>query len=137
MLSAKQAEEAEVLIPGAAEGEILLLDPPLSFWGGIDAVSSAVTDPRHPRCGERIAGTIVAMERAVGSSSGSSILLELLRVGAAPAGLILCERDAILTLGVIVGREMGYASIPIYLLPMERIRALHGRVRMEDGKVAA
>jgi predicted aconitase with swiveling domain len=28
--------EARVLVAGTAEGETLVLDEPLSFWGGID-----------------------------------------------------------------------------------------------------
>ena len=40
-------------------------------------------------------------------------MLELLRQRHAPAAVVLGGVDAILTLGVIVAREMGYPSIPV------------------------
>jgi predicted aconitase with swiveling domain len=121
-----------VLLSGTAEGERLLLDRPLSFWGGVDPLSGDITDPRHPQFGANLAGRILAMERSVGSSSSSSILLELLARGKAPAGLILTEADAILTLGVIVAREMGYGSIPVFLVSVEQLLQLPTQIRMTE-----
>ena len=114
----------EVLLSGGAEGEVLRLERPLSFWGGVDPNSGDITDPRHPQFGANMAGRIVAMERGIGSSSGSSILLELMSRKKAPAGLILTEPDAILTLGVIVAREMGYGSIPVFLIAAELLEKI-------------
>ena len=50
---------------------------------------------------------------AVGSSSSSAIMLELLRNGVAPAAVLMGTADAILALGVVVGRELGYPPIPV------------------------
>lgn len=113
-----------VLLVGEAHGELLRLDRAISFWGGIDPQTGRITDPRHPQHGASVGGRILAMERVVGSSSGSSVMMELLATGMAPSGLILTEVDAILTLGVIVGREMGYGSIPIFLVSPETLQAL-------------
>ena len=44
----------------------------------------------------------------IGSSSASAVLLELVHDGRAPAALVLHEPDAILLLGLIVAREMGW-----------------------------
>jgi len=124
----------EVLLAGAAEGEVLRLERPLSFWGGVDPNSGEVTDPRHPQFGACMAGCIVAMERGIGSSSGSSILLELLANGKGPVGLLLIEPDAILTLAAVVGREMGYADLPIFLITEADFARLPERLRMQaDG----
>jgi len=120
----------EVLLAGAAEGEVLRLGRPLSFWGGVDPNSGEVTDPRHPQFGECMAGCIVAMERGIGSSSGSSILLELLANGKGPVGLLLIEPDAILTLAAVVAREMGYADLPIFLITEPDFARLPERLRM-------
>lgn len=126
----------EVLLSGAAEGNLLRLDRPLSFWGGVDPITGDITDPRHPQCGVNLSGRILAMERSIGSSSSSSILLELMARKRAPAGLILTEPDAILTLGVIVAREMGYGSIPVFILNAEQFGNIPSPLRMtEDGQL--
>jgi predicted aconitase with swiveling domain len=125
----------EVLLEGTAEGDLLRLERPLSFWGGVDPNSGEVTDPRHPQFGQSMAGCIVAMERGIGSSSGSSILLELLSNGNGPVGLLLIEPDAILTLAAVVAREMGYADLPIFLITEADFGRLPERLRMLPGGV--
>jgi len=102
-----------VLIAGEAEGPLLRLAAPLSLWGGVDPASGVITQPRHPDHGRSIAGAVLAMPRTIGSSSSSAVLLELLYNGHAPCALLLGEVDAILCLGVIVAREMGYRTIPV------------------------
>ncbi len=119
-----------VLLSGEAQGEVLRLDRAISFWGGIDPATGRITDPRHPQHNCIVSGKILAMERVIGSSSGSSVMMELLAVGKAPAGLILTEVDAILTLGVIVAREMGYGSIPVYIVSEKTLQQLPDRISM-------
>ncbi|MGI9628632.1 MAG: aconitase X swivel domain-containing protein [Longimicrobiales bacterium] len=102
-----------VIYPGTGAGAVLVLDAPLSLWGGVDPASGVVIDPRHPQAGVALGGRIVVMERAVGSSSSSAIMLELLRNGVAPAGLVLGDTDAILILGILVAKELGYPTIPV------------------------
>jgi len=115
---------ARVLIAGEAEGPLLRLAAPISFWGGVDPKSGTISDPRHPDHGRSIAGTVLAIPATIGSSSSSAVMLELLRGGKAPAALLLGTVDAILTLGVIVAREMGYGSIPVLALSADAIAAL-------------
>ena len=38
-----------VVHAGSGEGRILLLEKPISFWGGVDPITGKITDPRHPR----------------------------------------------------------------------------------------
>ena len=116
--------KGRVLIEGEAAGPLLRLAAPLSFWGGVDPETGRITDASHPQCGMAIGGTVLALPATRGSSSSSSIMLELLSRGIAPAALILGEADAILTLGVVVGKEMGYGAIPVIELAAEAQRAL-------------
>jgi len=102
----------EELLPGAASGALLVLDAPLSFWGGVDPGSGRITQVRHPQVGQTIAGTILALPATIGSSSSSSVLLELIAGGRAPAALVLRDVDAILLLGAVVARELGWAAPP-------------------------
>jgi predicted aconitase with swiveling domain len=106
-----------VLIRGSATGRLLSLGAPISFWGGVDPRTGAISDPRHPNHGRTICGTVLAVPATIGSSSSSAVMLELLRNGVAPAGLLLGHHDGILVLGVIVARELGYPTIPVVELP--------------------
>ena len=123
--------QAQPLVAGSAQGEVLHLAP-LSFWGGVDPVSGRVTDPRHPQHGEALGGRIVVMERLIGSSSGSSVLLELIAAGKAPAAIILGETDCIATLGAIVARAMGLPTCPVALLPKAHFGELPSQIRLEE-----
>lgn len=109
--------QGEVLIPGSANAGLLRLGKPISFWGGVDPFTGRITDPRHPNHGELIGGRVLVLPGTIGSSSSSAVMLELMAGGHAPAALILAEPDAILVLGVIVAREMGYGSIPALIVP--------------------
>ncbi len=102
----------EVLMPGAARGPLLKLGAPISFWGGVDAASGTIIDVRHPDHGRCVAGTILALPGTIGSSSSSSVILELIHKGCAPAALILAVPDAILLLGLVVAVQMGWPSLP-------------------------
>ena len=109
--------DLETLIPGpATAGPVLALTAPISFWGGVDPKTSVIADVRHPQHGTPISGTILYLPGTIGSSSASAVLLELIHRGIAPAAIILKEPDAILLLGVLVAREMGWATPPAYKL---------------------
>lgn len=113
--SAAAAFELETLIAGpAVSGPVLALTAPISFWGGINPKTSAVADVRHPQHGRAIAGTILYLPGTIGSSSASAVLLELIHRNIAPAAIILREPDAILLLGVLVAREMGWGGPAAY-----------------------
>ena len=120
---------------GEGSGRLLVLERPLSFWGGVDPETGCVSDPRHPQYGVSLGSRILVMERAIGSSSSSAIMLELLRNDVAPTAIVLGSTDAILVLGVLVAEELGYRSIPLMDVGrdgFERIRdgnGGHGHVR--------
>lgn len=94
---------ASVLFAGEAAGDVLILEEPLSFWGGVDRESGAVIDVHHPQLGEVVTDKVVVMAVGRGSSSSSSVFAELIRLGIAPAAVVLTEFDHILVLGAIVG----------------------------------
>lgn len=102
-----------VLVEGAgAEAEALVLTAPISFWGGVDPATGAIVDVRHPQHGQHVGGRVVFLPGTIGSSSASAVLLELVRAGIAPVALVLHEPDAILLLGLVVAREMGW-TVPV------------------------
>ena len=109
---------------GSAEGRLLVLRKPLSFWGGVDPLTGDIADPRHPQHREGTSGCILVMERVIGSSSSSAIMLELLRGGVAPAAIVVAEPDAILVLGILVAGELGYSTIPLLRVGAQGIEKL-------------
>lgn len=128
------AAEAEVLVPGTGgRGPALVLDAPISFWGGVDPATGRIADVRHPQLGRHVAGTVLFLPGTIGSSSASAVLLELVHNGHAPAALVLHEPDAILLLGLIVAREMGWETPVALRLPRERHAAFAGRTVEADG----
>ncbi|PTM42427.1 DUF126 domain-containing protein [Bosea sp. 124] len=123
-----QVPDAQILIPGpAASGRCLALTAPISFWGGVDPRSGTIIDARHPQRGESIAGTVLALPGTIGSSSASAVLLELVHAGKAPAALLMDAPDAILLLGLVVAREMGWPTPPAFRLPAAQQASLAGR----------
>jgi uncharacterized protein len=105
--------DGRTLVPGTAEGRALVLDEPLSFWGGVDPETGEITDVRHPQHGASIAGRILVMPSGRGSSSSSSVLAESIRAGTAPAAIVLGEADPILALAAIVARELYGKTTPV------------------------
>lgn len=103
--------QAEILVPGnAGTGDALVFTQPISFWGGINPATGQVTDVRHPQCGASIAGKVIFLPGTIGSSSASAVLLELVHAGHAPAAIVMDAPDAILLLGLLVAREMGWPT---------------------------
>ena len=63
----------------------------------------------------------------VGSSSASAILLELVHAKRAPAAIVLHEPDAILLLGLVVAKEMGFETPIALRLDGEQFHQFHAR----------
>lgn len=109
--SAANHLQGETLVEGqAGSGPALVLTAPISFWGGVDPKTGRIADVRHPQHGAVISGTVLFLPGTIGSSSASAVLMELVHNGKAPAALVLHEPDAILLLGLIVAREMGWET---------------------------
>ena len=112
----KREVQGRSLVPGIGAGRVLRLEEPLSFWGGVDPATGRIIDRRHPRCGETVSGRVLVLPYGRGSSSSSSVLLEGVRLGTAPAAVVLRELDGILALGAAVARELYEQAPPVVLL---------------------
>ncbi len=110
--------------PGEAVGKLVVLTGPLSFWGGVDRRTGAIIDVHHPQHGIELAGRVLAMRAGRGSSSGSSVLAEVLRNGTGPAAVLLAEPDLILSLGIIVAAEVYGIHCPVAVLSYAVYRQL-------------
>ena len=108
---------------GLAEGVALVLSEPVSFWGGIDVESGRIIDRSHPAVGVSITGRILVMPGARGSSSSSSILAEMIRLGTAPAAIVLAIADPILPVGALVAESLYAKQCPIVVCEIDGIRS--------------
>ena len=108
--------EVRTLVPGRGAGMALVLEEPLSFWGGVDPTSGVVIDVHHPQLGESVAGRVLVMPSGRGSSSSSYVLAEAIRAGTAPAAIVLLETDGVLALGAIVARELYGIAVPVVVV---------------------
>lgn len=115
------------LVTGAAQGALLFADVGLSFWGGVDPGTGEVIDRHHPLSGQHLAGRVLAIPSGRGSCTGSSVLMELISNGHAPAALVLAEADEILTLGVLVAQTIFARSLPVLCIGWEAFAALRGQ----------
>lgn len=122
--------EARTLVAGRAEGQVLVLDEPLGFWGGIDPATGEIVDVHHPQAGANVAGRVLVLPGGRGSSSSSSVFAEAVRAGTAPAAVILLEPDPILALGAIVARELYGRAIPVVVADASEIPAAGSTLRV-------
>jgi predicted aconitase with swiveling domain len=114
-----------VLVAGTARGEAVVLEEPLSFWGGVDAETGTIIDRRHPQFGARLAGRVLVMPYGRGSSSSSTVLAEAIRLATAPVAMLLREADPILALGANVAQELYGRSLPIVVLSPDDYGAIN------------
>jgi uncharacterized protein len=119
MTGAGQAAElrGRALVAGAAAGPALVLEAPLSLWGGMDPHSGRLSDHHHPQLGATLTGQVLVMPSGRGSSSSSSVLAEAIRLGTAPLAVLLAEPDEILVLGALVAEYLYERTCPIVVLP--------------------
>ncbi|OMG75444.1 aconitase X swivel domain-containing protein [Burkholderia ubonensis] len=122
----------DTLVAGNAFADVL--DKPLSFWGGYDSAAGRIIDRGHPLVGASLAGRIMVMPHAKGSSSSSSVLAEAVRNGTGPVGIVLKERDLIISIGAIVAAELYAIEVPVVCVAehvYDAIVRASGPVRIE------
>ena len=107
-----------------ARPRALVLDEPLSLWGGIDPATGTIIDANHPQRGASVRGRVLVMRSGRGSSSSASVLAEALRAGTGPVAILLGEPDLILSIGAAVAEELYGAVVPVAVLAPERLDSI-------------
>ncbi len=115
---------ALAVVTGRGQGQPLLLDEPLSFWGGYDAERGRIIETGHAQHGLSLGGRVLLMARAKGSSSSSSVLAEAIRNGTGPAAIVMRAPDLIVGLGSIVASELYGQHVPVLVVSQAQWRAL-------------
>jgi predicted aconitase with swiveling domain len=108
-------------VRGDAQGRVLRLRAPLSFWGGVEAETGRIIDHSQPHFGTELRGCVLVMPSGRGSSSASSVLAETIRNGTGPVAIIMERPDPIITSGAMVARSLYGIVCPIVVAPIEAI----------------
>ena len=129
---------ARVLNPGRAEGEALVLDEPLSFWGGFDPATGKVIDPHHPQAGVGLAGKVLVLPESRGSAGTPAGVAEALRRKTGPAAVVLAGTDVNIAVGAMVADRLYETGTPVVVLESEDYAQIRPGARLaiaEDGSV--
>jgi len=110
------SRRGEVLNAGEVSSEAIVLEEPLSFWGGFDPVTGSIIDRAHPQAGECLTGKVVVMAAARGSSGTPGALGESMRIGTGPDGIVLLEPDINITVGAMVVASLYDVHCPVVVL---------------------
>lgn len=88
---------------GVAEGEALVTRQGISFLGGVDPDTAAVTEVGHEIQGAKITDKVLVLPSLKGSAAGMWILYRLALKGLAPKAIVTINADAILIAAVVLG----------------------------------
>ena len=132
--------KARLLTSGAAEGPVLSLDEPLSFWGAFEPRTGVILDVHHPQRGCCVKDTVLVMTETRGSGSAPGAIAEAIRLGTAPAAIILAEPDINLAVGAEVAAALYGRHCVVGCVSAEELERLRTARRIaiaEDGVVTA
>ena len=87
---------------GVAEGEALVTNEGISFYGGIDPETAVVVEKGHPLEGKCVSGKVLVFPQGKGSTVGSYAIYRLKKAGKAPAAIINKECETIVAVGAII-----------------------------------
>ena len=126
---ARMKLRGRVIRRGRAEGEALVSQQAISFFGGVDPESGVIIEAGHELEGKSISDKILVFPRGKGSTVGSYTLYRLRRKDLAPAAIINAQSEAIVAVGAII------ADIPMVdRLDISQIRT-GDEVTIEDDLV--
>jgi predicted aconitase with swiveling domain len=129
---------ARVLNRGRADGEALVLDEALSFWGGFDARTGTIVDQHHPQRGHCVAGRFLILPASRGSAGTPAGIAEAIRRGVGPAGVALGRADVNVAVGAMVAAALYGIDVPVLVIgDADRARLRSGdRVEADlDGRL--
>ena len=102
-----------VLFDGEATGELLVLDEPLSFWGGFDPQTGEIIDQHHPQAGMRAGGKVLALTETRGSAGTPAGVAEAIRKGEGPVAILVVKRDVNLVAGAMTADQLYGIKVPV------------------------
>ena len=94
--------------PGKARGEVVMLEEPLSFLGGVDGSTGELRVGR----GGNVAGKVLVFPKGKGSTVGSFVMYDLMVHGVAPAAVVNESAETIVATGAVISSIPMVDSVP-------------------------
>lgn len=98
---------------GITEGEALVTNNYFGFTHGVDPKTGEIADERHEWRGLNMKDKILVFPTGKSSSSGGLWIMETVRCGNAPAGIVNVETEPIIASGTLIAGMLYNQTIPI------------------------
>lgn len=105
--------QGRVLHAGDAQGPVLVLTEPVSFWGAFDPRTGTIVDTHHAQCGAVLGGHILVLPETRGSGGTPGGIAEAVRRGTGPLGIVLITPDINLAVGTQVAAALYGRACPV------------------------
>ncbi len=102
-----------------------------SFVGGVNIQTGDISDYRHANYQENITGKAFAFPFGRGSSGAGLVLMEMLRIGTAPAAIINVHTDPVILTGPLICKHFYNQILPVINLTEEDYQKLDGAKEIE------
>lgn len=94
--------KARKIAKGKGEGEALVSQRPLAFYGGVNDVTGEVVDKNSDLYGKNVTGKVLVFPVGKGSAGGSYHLAKMVRNKTEPKGIVNQRADPILAVAAII-----------------------------------
>jgi predicted aconitase with swiveling domain len=94
--------KGRIIYKGKANGEALVSEMPISFYGGVDPNTGIILEKGHQLNGQSVKEKILVFPQGKGSTVGSYTLYRMKKNGTAPSGMINRECETIVAVGAII-----------------------------------
>lgn len=132
--------QGNVLHGGDAQGPVLVLTEPVSFWGAFDPRTGAIVDTHHAQCGAVLGGHILVLPETRGSGGTPGGIAEAVRRGTGPLGIVLITPDINLAVGAQVAAALYDRQCPVIAVSAEDYALLVQQPHLSiarDGSITA
>ena len=125
----KMEMKGRIILKGKAENLALVTSQPISFYGGVDPISSQIIEKDHELKGKSVKDKILVFPTGKGSTVGSYTLYRMKKNGTSPSGIINKECETVVAVGAII------SDIPcVDLIDISKIKS-GDKVQIENEKV--
>ena len=102
---------------GVAEGEALITKP-INFWGAymqgiLSGGLSKIEDTKHELYGKSLKGKVLVFPFSIGSLAGGVSLLEAIKRGVGPKGIVNSKTDSVVLVGPVFARIFYGIEVPV------------------------
>lgn len=119
------------VIAASARLNLVSSNDSFSFVGGVDIQNGDISDYRHANYRENITDKAFAFPFGRGSSGAGLVLMEMLRIGTAPAAIINVYTDPVILTGPLICKHFYDQILPVINVSEEDYPKLVGAKEIE------